>query len=257
MKKKTIIFNWKMNPLSGGQALALWKQYLVGLKKVDSQKFSVLVAPPFLYLPAIAAQKCSGPVALAGQNCFWGRQGAFTGEISPAMLKAAGAEFVLLGHSERRGVLGETNAQINQKVQAALKERLGVVLCVGEETAQREEKSGYLRLQAQLKESLQNVSATRLAGLILAYEPLWAISTTPGAAAQDTDGALSSILYLRKILGQTFSLKEAKKASILYGGSVNAKNIQQYVRQEGIDGVLVGGASLNGSEVLRILEQLN
>lgn len=256
MNKKYLVFNWKMYPKSLKEADNLLKMYKEATRGIDPKGLGVVMAPPFLYLNELARKTSSEKIAFSGQDCFWEKEGPFTGEISPLMLKNVGCNYVILGHSSRRQDLGENDEMINRKVKAALKERLKVILCVGEKDSYLEDKNSYLEVGRQLKANLKDVSASSLGDILVAYEPIWAISTSPGACPQDPNQALSSILYLRKLLAQMHSRKVADKSKILYGGSVDSKNIKEYFGQDGIDGVLVGGASLNGSEVIKIFDQI-
>lgn len=255
MNKKYFIANWKMNPKTLVEAENLLAMYGEAAKGIKSKKTAVGIAAPFLWLEDLIKKNKSGQLEFGAQNCFWEREGAFTGEVSPLMLKNSGCSFVILGHSERRR-LGETDEMINLKVKAALKERLKIVLCVGESKISEENKDGYLEIKEELLVALRGVKSSSLSNVIVAYEPVWAISSNLGAQADSPDNALSSILYLRKLAGEIFDRRAAQEIKIIYGGSVNAKNIGDYFSQQGIDGVLVGGASLNGSEVIKMIKEI-
>ena len=257
MIKKYFVANWKMNPKTFKETESLMKSYREAVKPLDAKRTKVVVAPPFLFLRGLLKKNQSEKISFAGQNCFWRPEGAFTGEISPAMLRQLGAEYVILGHSERRKFMGESDEMINGKLKAALKERLKVILCLGETDSPEQNSKGYFELKKGLQEGLKDIKASNLGDIIVAYEPVWAISTNPGARPDSPDNALSSILYLRKLLGEMYSRPLALKTKILYGGSVNSKNIKDYFCQEAVDGVLAGGASLNGSEAIKMLEHIS
>lgn len=255
--KKHFFANWKMNPRTVVEAENLLKMYHEGAGEIDGKKIGLIILPPFVFLPGLIEKNKSNKIEFGAQNCFWEKEGAFTGEISPYALKNAGANYVLLGHSERRRILGENNEVINKKVKAALKERLRVILCVGESSLSAEQADkGYLEIKEQLSAALAGVKKPDLKDIFVAYEPAWAISTVPGAQAESLDDVLSSILYLRKLLGEMYSRDVAQKAKIIYGGSVSSQNAAEYFSQDGIDGALVGGASLNGSEVIKMLKEI-
>ncbi len=243
-----------MNPKTLVEAESLLTMYGEAAKGVNNKKIAIGIAAPFLCLESLIKKNKSGQIEFGAQNCFWEREGAFTGEISPLMLKNMGCSFVILGHSERRK-LGETDEMINQKIKAALKERLKVVLCVGESEVLPDGKEGYLEIKEKFLTALRGVSSSGMSNIVIVYEPVWAISTNPGARADSSDNALSSILYLRKLAGELFGRQAAQETEILYGGSVDAKNIAGYFSQKGIDGVLVGKASLNGSEVIKMIKE--
>lgn len=240
MRKKLIVANWKMNPETPKRAKLLFLAIKRGLKKIQNLK--IIICPPFPYLSIIKAQL--SPIKLGAQNCFWEEKGAFTGEVSPKMLKKLGVEYVILGHSERRKILGEMDIMINKKVKLALKMRLKVILCVGETKIERKEGKTFKVLQNQLKNCLKEIEKKDFKNLILAYEPVWAIGTGNFCRPEDAKNVL---LFLKR---------KFENLPILYGGSVNAKNAKDYI-EVGFDGVLVGSASLKSKEFLKILKNLN
>ncbi|QQG45836.1 MAG: triose-phosphate isomerase [Candidatus Niyogibacteria bacterium] len=232
--KKIIIANWKMNPQNSEQAASLFKKIVLGVKK--SRKSKVVVAPPFVFLPAL--QKIGG-LDLAAQDVFWKDEGAYTGEISPKMLKNVGVSYVIVGHSERREFLGETDEMINRKVKAALSAGLKTVLNF---------------VKDELRSDLEGVSQRFAKNLIIAYEPLWAIGT--GNAAEPDD-IFEMATYIRRNIFDILGKKAAYETPILYGGSVDRKNAEAFLRARGVGGLLVGGASLLSKEFIDIVKSIN
>lgn len=182
------------------------------------------------------------------QNMFWEQKGAFTGEISPVMLAELGCDFVLVGHSERRQILGETDEMINRKLQAAVASGFRPILCVGETLDERQNGKAKEVVEAQLKAALDGLRFTP--DLVIAYEPVWAIGTGVNASGHDAQEMCS---FIRELLRNRFSADEASQVRILYGGSVNPENIKEFMAQPDIDGALVGGASLNPETFARII----
>lgn len=247
-RKPFIAANWKMN-LSLDEA----RDLLTKIKeaKIDFGKVDVLVAPPFTTLK-LANELLSGTdIFIAGQNMHWEAEGAFTGEISPTMLKEAGCSHVILGHSERRKLFFETSEIIDRKVDAAFKVGLIPIVCIGETLKEREDKRTFDIIKAQLNESLKSLSlkGSLLAKLILAYEPVWAIGTGKTATSEV---AQEVHLFVRKWLIENFDHDTGEAIRILYGGSVRPDNIKELMLQADIDGALIGGASLKADSFLSI-----
>lgn len=222
-------------------------------KKVKNPE--IVVAAPFIYLDNLKSKNKNLKIKLGAQNVFWENQGAYTGEVSPLMLKNLGVEYVIIGHSERRKYLGETDEMINKKVLASLKTGLKVVLCVGEnlKIRQRGQKAVENFVKNQLQKDLKKVSSIKYQAsknLIIAYEPIWAIDTGRSCPPED---ALKMIKFIKRIMTTNYKLKTTK---VIYGGSVDSKNIKNFVKYKEIDGVLVGGASLKLKEVLKIIQLL-
>jgi len=218
-----------------------------------NNKIEIVVCPPFTHLEKVK-NSLSSKIKLGAQNCFWENRGAYTGEISPKMLKNLGVEYVIIGHSERRRYLDETDEMINKKILAALKAGLKVVLCVGEDLAirRRGKKAVENFIEKQLEKDLRGLSKVKSqkSKVIVAYEPVWAISTSKSGHSDTPEDALEMIKYIKKIL----KAKNLKlKAKIIYGGSVDSKNIADFLKYKEIDGALVGGASLKPKEVRKIM----
>lgn len=248
MNKKFIIANWKMNPKSFKEAAALFEAIKKGIK--SSQRYQVVICPPTVWL---AKFKSVSAVALGAQNCHWEAGGAYTGEVSANMLADLGATYVILGHSERRRYLGETDEIINLKIKAALRVKLKPILCIGEGAG--EEMSQVI--EHQLTHCLQDLILNQIKDLIIAYEPVWAISTENNARPCLPDQALSAALFIRKTLTKLYSRFTAENIPVLYGGSVSAANIGDYLKGVNLDGALVGGASLEAENFLKLVRAID
>jgi triosephosphate isomerase len=212
----------------------------------------VVVAPPFTALAPAAEVARSLPVALAGQDVYFEREGAFTGEVSAAMLKDAGADFAIIGHSERRRLFGETDEWVNRKLRAALAAELGAIVCIGETLEQREAGQALDGLDRQIKTGLDGISGDQLAALVVAYEPVWAIGTGKNATAAEAGEAHT---HIRGRLSQWFGGAPADRCRILYGGSFKPENIQELIGLADVDGALVGGASLEVRSFFEIVQR--
>jgi triosephosphate isomerase len=247
MRQKFIAGNWKMYT-TAATARELASAIARGLG--SESRVAVAVCPPFPYLLPVAEALRGSPVALGAQDVYCEKEGAFTGEVSPAMLLDVGCRYVIIGHSERRHILHETDALINRKVQAALAAGLHVILCVGETLAEREGNRTEAVLDAQLSGGLAGLTADRLAHLVIAYEPVWAIGTGRNATPQQAQEAHA---FIRRRVGQMFGEKVASALPIQYGGSVKPDNAAALLGQPDIDGALVGGASLKADSFLAIV----
>jgi triosephosphate isomerase len=210
------------------------------LKDVDG--VTVVIAPPFTSVHAAAEAARNSNVAVAAQNMSWEREGAFTGEISAGMIKEAGAEFVIIGHSERRTLFGETDATVNRKVGTAIASLLTPIVCIGETLEQRERNETLDVLDRQIKLGLDSLSGDQVAALVMAYEPVWAIGTGRTATPAQAGDAHA---HIRSRLRQWFGATAADRCLLLYGGSVKPDNIGELMAQADVDGALVGGASLD------------
>jgi triosephosphate isomerase len=248
MRQKFIIGNWKMYT-NAAEAERLARAVADGVGMED--RICVAVCPPFPYLAIVASNLKGSSVALGAQNLYPEKDGAFTGEVSPTMLLDLGCKFVILGHSERRHKLGESNAFINQKVHVALTAGLNVILCVGETLEQREGKQTAEVLEQQIILGLAGLSADLLPRLSIAYEPVWAIGNTGHHATPEQ--AEAEHIVIRKRLAQMFG-KPAQSVVIQYGGSVKPENAAALLIQPNVDGALIGGASLKADQFLVIVQ---
>ncbi|MBI2524536.1 MAG: triose-phosphate isomerase [Candidatus Rokubacteria bacterium] len=249
MRTPMVVANWKMHGRLG-QARELAQAVRDGLKR--PRGVEVARCPPFTALGAVAEILTGSALLLGAQNCHWEDSGAFTGEVSPAMLADLGCRLVIIGHSERRHVFRETEEEISRKVAAVLRHRLQPVLCVGETAEERRQGLTFTVVEGQLRAGLAGLAAEDLARCTVAYEPVWAIGTglnaTPGQAAE-VHG------YLRGLLSELASKEIAQSVRILYGGSVKPDNVGPLSQEPEIDGALVGGASLQAASFITIAKK--
>lgn len=247
MRKPFVVGNWKMNT-DAKSAIDL----AVGVAEKTSanSKVRVGVCPPFVYLAAVAAKLKGSNVELSGQNCYHEAKGAFTGETSPGMLLDIGCAWVILGHSERRHVLGEVDVVIQKKTVAALAAGLKVILCVGELLTEREKSQTEAVVARQLEASLHGLNETQLSNLVIAYEPVWAIGTGKVATPEQAEEVHA---FIRQWLTTKFGSGVANAMIIQYGGSVNPGNAAGIMTKPNVDGLLVGGASLKVDDFVAIV----
>jgi triosephosphate isomerase len=238
MRTPLIAGNWKMFK-TVHETIVFAKELRSVLKDVTGVE--IVVAPPFTSVYAAAEALRNSNIAVAAQDVYWEREGAFTGEVAAPMIKDAGAEFVIIGHSERRRLFGETDAIVNRKVIAAIAAGLTPIVCVGETLAERERNETLAVLDRQLKEGLDRVTGAQVADLVVAYEPVWAIGTGRNATAAQA-GEVHQ--HVRQRLKQWFGGDAAAACHVIYGGSVKPDNIAQLIAEPDVDGALVGGASL-------------
>jgi triosephosphate isomerase len=241
--------NWKMNPNNIDDALDLVRG-VMSVARGHADRVEVAIFPPFVWITAVSDLLIESGVKLGAQDVFWEMSGAFTGEVSPAMLKGL-CQWVIVGHSERRLYLGETDETVAKKTAAALSCELGVIMCVGELADHYDEGKSDVIVSAQVRAGLASCSADDSARLVIAYEPVWAIGSGRNA---DPEHAYKTMRLIRKIVGEMIGAGAARKVRILYGGSVKAGNVQQYVELPLCDGVLVGGASLDAEEFAAIVK---
>lgn len=238
-RRPLIAGNWKMHK-TGEEAVQTVQQ----LKSLvaDVQDVEVMVAPPFTALAPVAEALAGSAIALGGQNMHWESKGAFTGEIAPGMLVAAGCRYVIIGHSERRQFFGETDTTVNQKIRAALTAGLQPVFCIGESEAQREAGQTFSVLDKQVQNGLEGLFSQDLQSLVVAYEPVWAIGTGKTATKEQAQEVHA---HVRQLIADTVDKHLAETMRILYGGSVNPGNVKALMAMPDVDGALVGGASLD------------
>ncbi|MDQ6809228.1 MAG: triose-phosphate isomerase [Verrucomicrobiota bacterium] len=249
MRKKIIAANWKMN-MTQGEATTFISTFLLELG--DDSDVEVVIIPPFTSIPAVTdALAAAQNVKVGAQNMYWERSGAFTGEISPAMLREFFVRYVVLGHSERRQLFGETDEIVNRKVHAAHEALLRPIVCVGETLAQREAGDVEKILGEQLRGSLAEIAPKELAETVVAYEPVWAIGTGKTASAAQAQEAHA---FIRAMLRELSDDATADKVRIQYGGSVKPDNADTLMSQPDIDGALVGGASLDPRSFAQIIK---
>jgi triosephosphate isomerase (TIM) len=247
MRKKFIAGNWKMYT-TAGTARALAEGVAKG---VTGNAVTVAVCPPFPWLGLVADAVKGSAVAVGAQNCHYAAEGAYTGEVSPQMLLAAGCQYVIVGHSERRQLLGELDAAVNLKARAALKAGLTPIICVGETLAERDAGETIGRVQAQVDAALADMNDAELARVVVAYEPIWAIGTGRNATPAQAEEVHR---FIRSRVGGR-SAAVAAQMRILYGGSVKPDNIRALMAEEDVDGGLVGGASLSAESFVRLVKE--
>ena len=239
MRIPFICANWKMFK-TVHEAVVFAKEFRAMVKDVTDVE--IVVAPPFTALHPVAEAVRNSTVGVAGQNLHWDREGAFTGEISAGMLKEAGAEFVIIGHSERRRLFHETDETVNRKLMAALGAQLTPIVCIGETLEEREKNETLTVLDRQIKAGLDGLTGDQVASLVVAYEPVWAIGTGRNATPLQAGEAHA---HIRSRLRQWFGGPAADQCHVIYGGSVKPDNIHELVLLPDVDGALVGGASLD------------
>ena len=247
MKKFLFVANWKCNPTTLREARNLFLGIVKKIKKTRQKE--IVICPPFVYLWPLLKLNKSKKVVLGAQNLFFEEKGPFTGEISPKMLKDLGCRYVIVGHSERR-MLGESDEIINKKIKIALKFKLTPILCIGENLKEKENNESFLRIESQIKKSLHKIPKKKLAEIVLAYEPIWAIGTGKPSLV---DEVLSVVIFIKKLFKNFFGFKKTEKISILYGGSVDFQNAKNYLEEAGVNGLLIGGSSLESQKFLQII----
>jgi len=248
MRKSIIAGNWKMNKTIE-EGIGFVKELAPLVEHADC---SVYLAVPFTAIRPISEAIQQTNLILGAQNMNDASEGAFTGEIAAKMLTEAGAKFVILGHSERRQIFHETDEMVQKKVHKALSERLQPLVCVGENKQERESGKAEEIVKKQIQESLKGVSPEQMESLIVAYEPVWAIGTGLSATAEN---AQQMIAFCRSCIAEFWSPETANQVTIQYGGSVHAQNAKQFIQQPDIDGLLVGGASLEVKSFSQIVNQ--
>jgi triosephosphate isomerase len=239
--------NWKMNK-TVGEALDLireLKSVISGVKEVE-----MAVAPPFTALHAVHKELEGSSIRLAAQNLYWEEKGAFTGEISPLMLKEVGCEYVIIGHSERRQFFGELDETVNRRIKAALAHGLKVIFCIGETLREREEGKTFTVIERQVSGGLKGLGDRELKNMTIAYEPVWAIGTGKTATPEQAEEAHR---FIRGKVEKLYSRQVSEEIRIQYGGSVTPDNIKRLMSQPNIDGALVGGASLKAESFSKIV----
>jgi len=247
MKPPLIVGNWKMHGTES-EASILARRIRRGIKALPGVE--VVLAPPFTALAAVREAARGSPIHLGAQNVYWEMAGAFTGEVSPQMLKEAGCGFVIIGHSERRRLFNETDSTVSRKLSAALSSGLRPILCVGETLEERRTKSTRGVVARQLSAALKGLEKNAIRNIEIAYEPVWAIGTGRNATPDQVGDAHRLI---RRTLGHLFDENRAEQTRILYGGSVRPDNAAELAAVDGVNGLLVGGASLKAPDFLRII----
>lgn len=249
-KRQLIVANWKCNPATVVEARKL---FLATEKATPSRgNVDVVIACPYTYLAE--GKKALRRVKLAAQDVFWEETGAYTGEVGPRMVRSAGASYVIVGHSERREHLKETNEMTNEKVSAALMGGLRVILCVGERSREGDVAAYAAFVKEEVQVGLRGVAKSSLRNVVIAYEPIWAVGSDEADTPERT---LEMALYIRKIIADMYDRSIAQSFPVLYGGSVNVGNARAFLRSGGVDGLLVGRASLDQKMFVKIIAETN
>ena len=249
MPRRIIIAgNWKMNK-NIGESIDLANSIKRSL--YDVEEVEIVVCPPFTSLSDVNEITMETNIKLGAQDCFWQIEGAFTGEVSAAMLKSVGCEYCIIGHSERRQFFGETNETVNKKLKSLLKENIKPIVCVGEKLEERKSGRTFDVIKDHVINSLAGISKEEMVRTVIAYEPVWAIGTGVNATKEQAEEAHK---YIRTLLGQMHGDEVAKSVRIQYGGSVKPENIKELISQEDVDGALVGGASLKADSFVQLVK---
>ena len=247
--KPLIVANWKCNPTTRKETEKLFNSIKDGLKGIPN--IEIVVCPPLVYLSIIKPQNSN--IKIGAQDSFWEKCGAFTGGASPLMLKDLGCQYVILGHSERRIYFGDTDEIINKKIKATISEGLIPIFCIGETEAEKKKGETGKVLEAQIKKGLEGVSENEMKNIVIAYEPVWAIGTGNPCSPGETK---KSTVFIRKFISNLYPDVEVNNLGILYGGSVNSQNARDYFTKSGVEGFIVGGASLKPEEFIKIVKIL-
>lgn len=249
MRKKIVAGNWKMNKtLEEGIGLA--KEVNEKVKSAGAKDVTVIIGIPFIHLAEVNKAVDPSLIAVSAQNCATEASGAYTGEVSAAMVASTGSKYVIIGHSERRSYYGETDEILVKKVARALENNLQIIFCVGEILAEREAGQHFEVVKSQLTNGLFNLSSKQFAGVVIAYEPVWAIGTGKTATSAQAEEMHA---FIRQTIAEKYGKEAAEQTSILYGGSCNAKNADELFSQPNVDGGLIGGASLKADDFLAII----
>jgi triosephosphate isomerase len=251
-RKPLISGNWKMHH-NHFEAIQMVQKLSFRLRPDDYEAADVSIHPPFTDVRSVQTVLESDriPIALGAQNCHWEEKGAFTGEVSPAMLAKLNVTYVIVGHSERRELFFETDEWVNKKVHAVVKWGMTPILCAGETLEEREAGETATKVSGQVRAGLDGLSSEQVAELVIAYEPIWAIGTGRNATPDDAQGTIKAI---RDVVGEVAGADAAAAIRIQYGGSVKPANIAELMAQPDIDGALVGGASLDPDDFARIVQ---
>lgn len=248
MRKKVIAGNWKMNKVSS-EANQFVEETVE--KVPNDEKVEAIVCAPFPYLASLVEKANGSSVKIGAQNMHFAEGGAFTGEVSPVMLKDLGVTHVVIGHSERRELFNETDETVNKKAHAAFQHGLTPIVCCGETLEQREANETKSHVETQVKEGLKGLTEQQITETIIAYEPIWAIGTGKTASSKDANEVCA---HIRHVVEEITSKETADKVIIQYGGSVKPANVDELLSQSDIDGALVGGASLEAESFLQLVE---
>ena len=250
MRQKIVIGNWKMNK-TYDEAVSFFQDFKLFVKEIENVE--IVIAPPFTLLNLLRNEASETNIKIAAQDVFHEEQGAFTGAVSPKMVKDF-AEYVIIGHSERRRYFGENNQIINKKVKTALQTGLKVIFCLGESLEERNQGNAKTVIETQLREGLANVTVVELGHVVIAYEPVWAIGTGNTATPEQAE---EIHVFLRQLIKDLYNEETAENFRIIYGGSVNPNNAADILKMPNIDGCLPGGASLDAGQLTHIIKSFS
>lgn len=249
MRKPMIAGNWKMHK-TVSEAVRFIEEVKIRLSSVE-EAVEAVVCAPYVHLPALVEASAGTPIRIGAQNMHWEAQGAYTGEVSGAMLADLGVEYAIIGHSERRQWFAEIDESVNRKVHAAYANGLTPIVCVGETLQQRADGATAAVVRAQAEAALRGLTAAQAGAAAVAYEPIWAIGSGKASTSEDASEVIGA---LRRAVGDLFGRQAAEQVRLLYGGSVKPDNIREFLSQPDIDGVLVGGASLAPDSYIALAE---
>jgi len=245
MRTPIIAGNWKMN-----KTIAETKEFLNQMKNFSVDGVEAVLCVPYTDL-AVLSEKDNDYIKIGSQNIHWAENGAFTGEVSPLMLKELGVDYAVVGHSERREMFGETDETVNKRVHTAFKHQITPIVCVGEKLEEREADKTKEVVKLQTEEAVKGLSSEQVKQLVIAYEPIWAIGTGKSSTAEDANEVIG---YIRQVVADQYDQQVANEVRIQYGGSVKPENVTSYMGQSEIDGALVGGASLDPASFKALVE---
>ncbi|MDT8401520.1 MAG: triose-phosphate isomerase [Bacteroidales bacterium] len=252
MRSKVVAGNWKMN-MNHAEGLSLARDVDDFLLGNDKPGLEVILCPPFIHLAHIAGSLRAPNISTGAQNCSDKDAGAYTGEISAGMIKSTGAEYVIIGHSERRSYFNENDELLNEKIKTALNNKLRVIFCCGEVLSDREKGKHFEIVKSQIEKAFNGISREDLVDIIIAYEPVWAIGTGVTASSCQAQEMHS---YIRSIIYELYGKKESEQILILYGGSCKPSNSAELFSMEDVDGGLIGGASLKKDDFCKIIDSI-
>ncbi len=248
-RKPFIAGNWKLNKTIP-EAVTLAKKIKKAVKK--ETEVEIVLIPPFTALNEVKKSLSQSKILLGAQDVFWEDKGAYTGEVSPSMIRDAGCDFAVVGHSERRQYFGDTNENVNKKIKAALSQGLFTIMCIGETLKERESKNTMDRVKSQLQEGLKEINLDQVRNIIIAYEPIWAIGTGRTATPEQAEEVHG---YIREQLAEMYGKETSSYGIIIYGGSVKPENAFSLIKEKNINGALVGGASLKADSFVEIIKE--
>ncbi len=256
-RKKITVANFKMSLNMTFEFNSWIDNFEKATENLDLKRGEIVLCPPIALLSQFTGKIDHEDVSFGAQNCFWEQKGAFTGEDSPAMIKSVGGKYVILGHSERRKYFGETNNMINLKVKAALKSGLTPILCMGESAEEKANDETLEVIKKQFKECLMDISSAKMDSLILCYEPVWAISANNPDHLPNSNEIMEARLLIKRLVMKMYGEAVANKIRILYGGSVKGDNVKEVCVNSGMDGALIGSASLLPYDLVRIAKVID